>query len=304
MRMLGLSVVMAVYNGAAQVDATMRSIDAQTFRDYELIVVDDGSTDGTGEKLREWASRDARIRVLAQENHGLTRSLIRGCAEAAAPLIARHDCGDTSAPDRFARQVQLLERERDVVLVSCTTRVVGPEGEHLYESRGDGEEIRRSLLHDGGRALHGIPHHGSAVFRRDAYLAAGGYRAEFRFAQDLDLWVRLAARGRIAVLPEALYEARFEPGAISASRRPQQVALTHVIARLRDGGDPGALLAEASRISAAGGARTPRHQAAALYFLASCLRRNGDPRYRDYARAALRRHPLHLRSWLLLLRAR
>jgi glycosyltransferase involved in cell wall biosynthesis len=296
-----LSVVMSVFNGAAQLGATLDSIEAQTMRDYELIAIDDGSTDATGEILRERASHDARIRVLTIANDGLTRALIRGCAEASAPVIARHDCGDISLPERFARQLDVLDRELDVVLVSCAARYVGPGGEHLYDVTGDGEAIRTSLLHDPIERIVALPHHGTAMFRRGAYETSGGYREQFRFAQDVDLWIRIAALGRIVVLSDTLYEARFETNAISAQRRDLQFALASISIRLRDGGDV-SLLDEARAIGAGSPPRKPRDEAGALYFLASCLHRNGDRRYRQYARAALRRNPLHLRSWFLLMR--
>ncbi|MCU1229816.1 MAG: glycosyl transferase, partial [Acidobacteria bacterium] len=224
----------------------------------------------------------------------------RGCAEATSPVIARHDCGDVSDRERFTKQLAAFE-EDDAVLVSCAARYVGPGGERMYDVAGDGDAIRRSLLHDNVDSIVGLPHHGTAMFRRDTYEAAGGYRAEFRFAQDVDLWIRLAARGRIVVLDDVLYEARFETNAISAQRRDTQFALAAISIRLRDGGDP-SLLDDALAVSAGSRPRKPRDEAGAFYFLASCLRRNGDRRYRQYARAALRRNPLHLRSWLLLMR--
>jgi glycosyltransferase involved in cell wall biosynthesis len=302
--MTKLSVVLPVYNGAARLGATLESIAAQTMGDFELIAVDDGSTDETPALLAAAADSDRRIRVVRQENAGITRALIRGCAEAGAEVIARHDCGDTSAPDRFARQFDAL---RDgVVLVSCAARYVGPNGEELYVARADGDDVRRSLLHDGVRTIRGLPHHGTAMFRRADYVAAGGYRPEFRFAQDVDLWVRLATRGGIVILQDVLYTATYSADAISATRRGQQIALARIALQLRDETMPDAerarLLARASAVGRAAQPPRRRDQAAALYFLASCLRRNGDPRWRDYARSALRSDPLHLRSRLLLLK--
>ena len=96
--MVRLSVVMAVYNGAAKLARTLDSIAAQTMPDYECIVVDDGSTDDTSAILAQRAANDARIRVIRQENQGLTRALIAGCAAARADLIARLDWGDASMP--------------------------------------------------------------------------------------------------------------------------------------------------------------------------------------------------------------
>jgi len=302
-----VSVVMAVYDGELTLGRAIDGILGQTLADFELIVVDDGSADRTPAILAEYAARDARIRVLRQENAGLTAALIRGCGESRAPVIARQDDGDVSAPDRLEKQLAVLDRDPGVVLASCAVRYVGPHLEELYVARADGAEVRRSLLHDGVEHLRGLPHHGSAMFRRDHYLTAGGYRQQFRFAQDLDLWVRLAKRGTIAVLPDVLYTASYAADAISATRRDRQIALARIALQLRDEATPEAerarLLAEAEAAGARG-ARHPRRRdaAAALYFIASCLRRNRDSRWHGYAKDALRRDPLHLRSWLLLLK--
>jgi glycosyltransferase involved in cell wall biosynthesis len=292
---------MSVYNGAARLPATLESIRRQTMDDYELIAVDDGSTDATPSILASAALDDPRIRVVTQPNRGLTLALIRGCAEARAPVIARHDCGDLSAPERFEKQLALLRD--DVGLVSCFTRFVGPGGEHLFDAKAaGGEEIRESLLRDDVRSIRGLSHHGTAMFGRDDYLHAGGYREAFRFAQDLDLWIRIARHRRIAIVPEILYEASFDSGTISALRRDDQVALAKIAIAVRDGGDAAELLERARAIGAASHKPTRRQEAQVLYFIASCLRRNADRRYRRYAREALRRDPLLLRAWLLFLR--
>src|SRR5436853_2023556 len=110
-----ISVVMAVYNGGAELAPTLDSILGQSEADFELIAVDNGSFDDTPAVLRHYAARDGRLRVIRQENAGLTAALIRGCAAASAEVIARHDCGDRSHPERFARQLALL---RDGVVLA------------------------------------------------------------------------------------------------------------------------------------------------------------------------------------------
>jgi glycosyltransferase involved in cell wall biosynthesis len=291
---------MSVYNGAARLPDSLDSILRQTEPDFELIIVNDGSTDATAEILAKYANGDTRIRILTQENRGLTHALITGCAAASSEFIARQDCGDVSLPDRLSRQIQAIRD--DVVLVSCSARYTGPEGELLYVAAADGDEIRRGLLTDGIESIRGLPHHGTALFRRDAYVIAGGYRDEFRYAQDLDLWIRIARLGRIVILEDILYEATYDHMAISASKRRYQVALAGISIAIRDGGDPRSLLEKAVRIGEDAQPRTRRDEASSLYFLASCLRRNGDLRYKRYARDAIRHDPLNLRAWLLLLR--
>lgn len=285
-----LSVVMAVLNGAASLPATLDSILVQTERDFELVVVDDGSTDATPSILAEYAMRDARIRVIAQPNAGLTRALIRGCAEARAEAIARHDCGDRSHPERFARQLALLA---SATVVSCATRFADVDGDLLYIARADGDEVRRSLLGDDPTYIHALPHHGSAMFRRDAYSRAGGYRAEFRVAQDLDLWIRIAQNGgTFAIADQVLYDATVDARSISGTARDAQVALTEIAVALRDG--------QGSLASAAAVAPAPvsgRGEAAALYFIGKCLLQQRNRKGLRYLREAVRRDPWHWRAW-------
>jgi glycosyltransferase involved in cell wall biosynthesis len=291
-----LSVVMAVYNGERTLAATLESIFAQTMSDFELLVIDDGSTDATSAILTKYAMRDRRLRILTQPNTGLTRALIRGCAEATADVIARHDCGDRSHPDRFARQFPLMAAN---VLTGCAVRYVTTDGELLYETHAQGDDVRRSLLAD-RTSIRSLPHHGTAMFRRDAYLAAGGYRPQFRVAQDLDLWTRIAKRGNVAIVPDVLYEATIEPGAISSIARDAQLRATELIVKLRDGGSAPTLLAQAAQITPGPG--NARSTAAAYYFIARCLTANRNPAARRYAWQAVRANPLHWRAWLTLAR--
>lgn len=292
--MVKLSVVLAVFNGADALPATLDSILGQSERDFELIVVDDGSTDATPAILQQYAARDARVRVIAQANAGLTRSLIRGCAAARADAIARHDCGDRSHPERLARQLALLSSGHAVV--SCAARFADRDGDLLYIARADGEEVRRSLLHDDAKHIHGVPHHGSAMFRRDAYEHAGGYREQFRAAQDLDLWIRIARNGgTFAIAEEVLYDATVEAKSISGTSRAAQVRLTEIAVALRDGGDAAALLEQASRIAPS--PMTPRGEAAALYFIGKCLLQQGNPKGRAVLREAIAKNRWHWRAW-------
>jgi glycosyltransferase involved in cell wall biosynthesis len=282
---LKVSVVLPVFNGAAQLPATLDSILGQTLADVEVIVVDDGSTDDTPAVLARYGQR---LHVIRQENAGITRALIAGCAAASTPLIARHDCGDRSHPERLTRQRALFDSS-EVVLAGAATKYVAPGGEALYTVAPDGEAVRESLLHADVTTIRGLPHHGSAMFRRDAYEAAGGYRAQFYFAQDVDLWMRMAAHGRIAITPEALYEATLDTRAISSRHRDEQIACARIAIALRDGGDPRVLLAEAAAIRPhASKKRRGVAEAKALYFIASCLRRNGDPAWRRYLGRAMR----------------
>jgi glycosyltransferase involved in cell wall biosynthesis len=180
-----LSVVMAVYNGRNELPATVHSVLSQLTNDQEFIVVDDGSTDGSGEWLEEHALNAPHLKVLRQENTGLTRALIAGCAAATGEYIARQDCGDVSLPGRFAEQLEYLDEHTNVVLTSCGTRFVSPLGEPLYDVVRAGKDLGKGLARLGIDQLEGPSHHGSTMFRRSRYRAVGGYRTPFVVAQIL-----------------------------------------------------------------------------------------------------------------------
>jgi hypothetical protein len=304
-----ISVVMGVYNGESALAATLDSILAQTYRDFECIVVDDGSTDDTPRILAAYASRHPRLRVITQPNAGLTRALIAGCAAARGTYVARHDAGDVSVPRRFEMQLRALDADTELVFVSCWTQYTGPELEPLYTARGTGRSVKPIRIVDLS-CEHGVTdgptHHGSVMFRRDAYLRAGGYRPQFYYGQDWDLWYRLAEAGTFQILPEVLYTARITPNAISnASRTTQQqlARLSRMALLARSRGDSEAsILEEAGRLRPVGGS-SRRARAGGLYFIGESLRRNGDPRARRYLVQSIAVWPFSVRSWIRCLQS-
>src|SRR5262245_14197402 len=113
-----ISVLMPIYNAGRFLPAAVESVLAQTFADFELIAIDDGSRDGSSEVLAQLAARDPRIRVFAQENRGIVATLNRALELARAPLVARMDADDLSRPDRFAKQIAFLRQHPEVAAVS------------------------------------------------------------------------------------------------------------------------------------------------------------------------------------------
>jgi len=307
--MTAISVVMGVYNAAATLAATIDSLLAQTEPDFECIVVDDGSTDATAAILAEYAARDSRIRVIRQENAGLTRALIAGCTVARGVYIARQDAGDLSDPRRFELQKRALAADTAIAFVSAATQYAGPELEPLYILRSTGAAIAPAfvLSHDArNRLADGPTHHGSVMFRRDAYERAGGYRPAFYYGQDFDLWYRLAEIGKFQILGEVLYTARITPDSITGGARQQQERLgrlSRAALEARERGEPeDSILQAAARIRPVR-SRAWCREARGLYFIGEALRRNGDRRGRKYLRIAIARCPLLLPAWVRLIQA-
>ena len=299
-----VSVVMGVYNGRGEIAATLASLFAQESVKFEIVVVDDGSTDGTGEFLDRLSEGDPRLRVLHQPNAGLTISLRRACSAANGAYLARQDAGDLSDRNRLARQKAALDAVPDVVLASCWTRYVAPAGEELWIDRGaglpDGPVPLIDLSREWG-VIGGPTHHGSVMMRRAAYQAVGGYRPEFYFGQDWDLWYRLAERGRFQLLHQVLYTARVAPNSISTRWRELQTQLAQLsLAALRArcrGEDEQSTLDRARQIRPGGGA-SKDSRADGLYFIGEALRRRGNAAARTYLRDAIAARPWMLRAWI------
>jgi glycosyltransferase involved in cell wall biosynthesis len=224
-----VSVVMSAYNSGSDLAATINSVLSQKGVELEFIVVNDGSTDETGKILDDYARRDGRLRIIHQEHTGLTRALIRGCAAATGEFIARQDAGDISLPGRLAVQVDVLRNNPAVVMTSCGSRFTGPDHEVLYEVCQVGEELQRGLQHVSIHCIKGPSHHTSVMFRRKAFERVGGYRAQFKVAQDLDLWMRLSEMGICWATPDVLCEVRVSKSSISATRRREQLRTAKII---------------------------------------------------------------------------
>ncbi len=183
---------------------------------------------------------------------------------------------------------------------------MGPEGEPLFSTSLASIDVQTKLRAASVEEYAGLTH-GSAMFRAEAYRQAGCYRPQFYFAQDVDLWIRMATLGDVWIIPEILCQMVIDVNTVSGRYRKQQIELLKIAVALRDSTESSerqeALLERASLLRPTG-KRPPTgaEQARALYFIAACLRRRGDRRAIAYAQRALRANPLHLRSWFLLLR--
>ncbi len=302
-----VSVVMGVRDGAASLEETLASVLEPPGPEIEAIVVDDGSTDRTGDLLRRLAALDPRLRPVEQPPAGLTAALVRGCSLARGRYIARLDAGDRSLPGRISRLAARLDAEPELVLVSGGTRFVAPRREVLYEISQDDDAARGGLSATRPDDLRGPSIHGCVMFRRSAYERVGGYRDAFRVAQDLDLWLRLDEVGQVGAVPEVLYEARLGFESISALKRDLQLAgarLAFEARRRRAAGRSEADLLEKAEAATAKPVRNPgRRRAAAAYFFGSCLLAKDRTAAHRYFTQAIRESPSMIRAWVRWLRS-
>jgi cellulose synthase/poly-beta-1,6-N-acetylglucosamine synthase-like glycosyltransferase len=220
-----VSVVLPVFDAAPTLPAALESLRAQSERDWEVVAVDDGSSDGSLETLHAYARRDARIRVLATPHHGLVPALTAGLEVARGPFIARMDADDVSLPERLACQRRHLERHPGVGLVAARVAFEGdPERQAGYARYV--AWTNALLTHEEialGRFVESPLIHPSVMFRRELVGRLGGYAAG-AFPEDYELWLRwLDAGVRMEKLPETLLRWRDRPGRLSR-RDPRYAA--------------------------------------------------------------------------------
>jgi glycosyltransferase involved in cell wall biosynthesis len=213
-----VSVVIRVYNGERYLREAIESILGQTFSNFELLVIDDGSTDGTPAILSEYA-RDPRVRVINQPNSGANAAARRGVQEARGAYIAVMDADDRSQPDRLRKQVAFLDENPDYVLVGSAMRIVNEHGQAIAYRRYplDDEALRSATT------IQNPFGHSTICFRRTEALACGGYTTEFEGAEDFDFNVRLRMLGKGANLSEALVDYRVHKGAFKVERLRTQL---------------------------------------------------------------------------------
>jgi glycosyltransferase involved in cell wall biosynthesis len=209
-----VTVLMSVYDGARHLREAMDSILGQSFRDFEFLIVDDGSSDESSAIIASCA--DPRVvRIRNATNIGLTKSLNIGLAAARGDLVARQDADDRSYPDRLARQVAFLDAHPEIAVVGAQARIIDAAGRRLARDERkplSAQSIRFALLFSNPIV------HTSAMFRREPVVKLGGYDERFVTSQDVELWSRLAEQYPLANLAERLVDLRVHAQSVSATK--------------------------------------------------------------------------------------
>jgi hypothetical protein len=205
-----VSVLLPVYNGAAFLRGAIDSVLAQSFRDFELLVIDDGSSDGSADIAL--SAGDPRVRVLRNErNLGLAGTLNVGLEAARAPLVARQDADDISLPERLARQTAFADAHPEIALVGTQGWAIDAAGRKC----GDLDKPREAAGIAWLMMFDNAFLHTSVLFRRDVVQALGGYDPTFVYCQDYELWSRLLMSHPAANLPERLVLSRLHGGSMT-----------------------------------------------------------------------------------------
>jgi glycosyltransferase involved in cell wall biosynthesis len=203
---------MPVHNTKRYVGQAIESVLAQTFTDFELLIIDDGSTDGSLEVIRSYALKDRRIRVISRENRGIVATRNEALAAIESPFMAMMDSDDVSTPDRLEQQLAVLTGAPSIQLVTSRLLLIDPEGAPLCFANAlpDSHSFRATLL----SAEPGFLVCNAYLLRTQRLKDIGGFRADYPLAEDLDMFVRIASEDEIVCLPEVLYWYRQHPGSV------------------------------------------------------------------------------------------
>jgi glycosyltransferase involved in cell wall biosynthesis len=288
-----ISVLLAVYNGQRYLRQAVDSVLAQTFEDFEFIIIDDGSTDQTRSILEEYARKDSRLRLVSRPNQGLTVTLNEGLAMARGEFLARMDADDICRPTRFAKQLAYLQEYPDCVLVGSRVLLIDPDGLPIRQACDEQthEEIDQAHLNRLWPVVHP-----AVMMRTAAVRQIGGYRNQYNTLEDLDLFLRLAEIGKLANLPEVLLDYRQHFASVTHSRSEQQMRIrqsiydeTHARRGTASSGAPPPARSEPR-------CRHEQHQ----FWAWSALKAGNVNTARKHALATVRQAPCSLNSWRVL----
>jgi glycosyltransferase involved in cell wall biosynthesis len=223
-----VSVVMSVYNGSGLLGQAVESLLKQSFVDFELIIIDDKSTDGSLDIISKLAQLDGRIRVIKNDiNLGLTKSLNVGIRASVAEYVARMDADDISYADRLLNQVDFLDNNRDCGLVGSWAKVINERGEFIRDLKypTDHQSVCADLI------KYNPFVHSSIMMRKKILEGVGLYDEGYKYAQDYELYFRLSKTCQLANLPLFLVASRVNEGSIT-SRSNRKQTLCAVRARM------------------------------------------------------------------------
>lgn len=219
-----ISVLMPVFNAQPYLTEAVESILSQSFKDFEFIIINDGSTDNSLKILQAFAQTDNRIRLISRKNKGLVETLNEGLTLANAPLVARMDADDIATPERLALQKQFMDDNPGVACVGGFFEIIDDAGRALTTIKVplDDKSIQELTLRG-----HSPISHPAAMLRLKSVKAVGGYHAEFKAAEDLDLWLRLGEVGQLANIPHLVLHYRFIATSISGKNAALQKQSAH-----------------------------------------------------------------------------
>jgi glycosyltransferase involved in cell wall biosynthesis len=218
-----ISVIIPVHNGSRTLSRAINSIIRQSFEDFELIVIDDCSKDNSAEIIKNYSTKDQRIKFIQNtKNIGLAATLNKGINISACKLIARLDQDDEALPERLKKQYQYMQGHEDVAVAGSTVFIMGitEKFDKIYPVPTNFKKIKKTLQ------IYNCIFHPSVIMRKKSIINAGGYRKEFKNAEDYDLWLRVSKNEKIVNIQEPLTRYNYSTGGMTLSRKWEQLFYT------------------------------------------------------------------------------
>ena len=245
--MSNVSILLPTYNGAKYVREAIESVLNQSYQDWELIIIDDGSTDNIDEVAGGYVKKDPRITYERnKKNLGLSGNLNKGLLQASGQYIARIDQDDVWIDiDKLKKQIKFLDAHPDCVLVGTGFRMVDESGEHIRDvvPFTDDRSIRGNILSENQFG------HATVVFRKKPVIDLGGYNSKIRYGEDYDLWLRLGQKGTLANIRDICMQYRVCNGMSQKHSRWNQIKLHFGLLRRYGSRYPGLLKAIALKVA-------------------------------------------------------
>lgn len=209
-----VTVLMPAYNAEKYIADAIESVLRQSFSDFKLLIVNDGSTDQTQKVIHSFS--DKRIQLIHQSHHGIASALNKGLAEAGSIYIARFDADDICLPNRLEQQVDFLDHHPNHIVVGCDAEYISEDGQHLFHFNcisHSNEEIREKIHR------HCPFIHSSVMYKKAAVEKIGGYSVHAHNFEDYLLWMQLMKFGKFHNLAQQLIKVRFNPSSVTIDER-------------------------------------------------------------------------------------
>ncbi len=216
-----VSILLPTYNDASHIVKSLESVLSQSYENWELIIIDDASTDNSNELINKTIENNSKVKyILNKENQGIVKSLNIGLKSANGSLIARIDGDDIwNDKNKLSKQVQFLIKNKNHILVGTFAQRIDESGKIIdnltYPT--DDDEIRKYIL------IENCFVHSSVLFRKKAAMELGAYSEDLKFAEDYDLWLRMGKIGKIANIPLSMVQYRYSNEGISQKNKKQQI---------------------------------------------------------------------------------
>jgi glycosyltransferase involved in cell wall biosynthesis len=216
-----ISIICSIYNSNKTLPQMIESVLNQTYKNFELILINDGSIDNSLKIIQEFADKDNRIVIIDKKNSGLTKSLNVGLKKAKGKYIARIDADDIWYPDKLQKQIDFLERNLYYALIGTAYNEIDENGKVIFQKQRlplliTDEEIRNNI------AKFNPFFHSSVMFRKEILDIIGFYNEEFKYTQDYEFWIRIMTKYKVTNLPEVLASRRYSDNMISIKKEKEQ----------------------------------------------------------------------------------